>query len=63
MKKAVLDEQDMMMDMALKETAAQSAILQALRPLTPDRREAVLRAVEHLCEGDRLVPGLLKKFL
>ncbi len=46
---------------AIRETEAQLEILHALAPLSADRRERVIKAVDLLVRADALVAGILDK--
>lgn len=48
---------------AIRETEAQLEILHALAPLSADRRDKVLKAVELLMRADELVPGILDRIV
>lgn len=64
MKRTLTDEaHDKIAADALAEAEAQVAIIKALRPLNYESTEKVLYAVAHLCEAERLVPGVLAQFV
>jgi hypothetical protein len=55
----ITDEQ---LDSAQRESAAQAAVIQALKRVAPPRRPAVMEAVMLLVEADQKVPGLIDMF-
>jgi hypothetical protein len=49
-------------EQAEKETLAQLAIIRLMKPLTQEQRGRVFRAILHLLEADKLVPGVIDAF-
>lgn len=44
---------------AEREAEAQLAVIRALKPLSYERRQNVLRALGHIMAADRFVPGVM----